>query len=109
MPPRFCVRQVQHYKRCLVANNDNKDKCKDEQEDVLAICPGFSLDIMKDNNLQKLKMEAINNQRYRNAMVVSDYNRGRTVANVPRKTWNDGNRNNTNATRTAHTVSPLGM
>ena len=39
-------------------------------------------------------MEAINNKKYREAMSVSEYNIGRTVADVPRKTWNDGCRQN---------------
>ena len=60
----------------------------------MAICPGFSLDAMRNNNRQKMKMEALNNQMYRDVMVVPDYNRGRTVANVPRKNWNDGTRQN---------------
>ena len=37
-----------------------------------------------------MKVEALNNQQYRRAMDVPEYNQGRTVANVPRKTWNDG-------------------
>jgi hypothetical protein len=32
----------------------------------------------------------LNNKKFRDAMEVSSYNVGRTVANVPRKTWVDG-------------------
>ncbi len=35
-------------------------------------------------------MEALQNQKYRRAMEVADYNQGRTVANTTRRTWADG-------------------
>ena len=92
--PRFCIREVYNYKRCLVANDDSESKCIDEQQNVLGICPGFALDMIKNRNLQKLKMEQINNKKYKEAMVVGEYNVGRTVANVPRRTWSDGSRQN---------------
>ncbi len=41
-----------------------------------------------------MRIEALNNQKYRRAMEVPDYNQGRTVANVPRRTWIDGNADN---------------
>ena len=47
---------------------------------------------MKDNNLLKLKLEAQANSRYRQAMEVADYNKGRTVADVPKRSWADGER-----------------
>lgn len=37
-----------------------------------------------------MKQEALNNKKYRDVMQVPEYNAGRTVANVPRKTWVDG-------------------
>lgn len=37
-----------------------------------------------------MRLEALNNQKYRRAMEVADYNQGRTVANVGRRTWTDG-------------------
>jgi hypothetical protein len=32
----------------------------------------------------------MNNKKYRESMEVASYNVGRTVANVPRKSWADG-------------------
>lgn len=58
----------------------------------MAICPPWALDKMKDNQLLKRKLEAQNNQKYRRAMEVPAYNRGRTVADIPNKTWADGER-----------------
>ncbi len=88
--PRFCMRQISFYKRCLVANEEDSEKCQREQDDIISICPSFALDILKDQKLQLLKREAINNKIYRESMQVPSYNTGRTVANVPWKTWADG-------------------
>lgn len=45
---------------------------------------------MKKKQLAFLRLEALNNQKYRRAMDAADYNQGRTVANTARKTWTDG-------------------
>ena len=34
------------------------------------------------------------NKKYRNVMSVPSYNEGRTIADVPSKSWQDGNRHN---------------
>lgn len=90
--PRHCTRSVDAYKTCLIANDEDKNKCANEGKDILAICPPWALDKMKDNNSLKLKLEAQSNIRYREAMEVKDYNRGRTIADIPNKTWSDGER-----------------
>lgn len=68
--PRHCVRQVQIYKRCLLGNDQDKGKCKPEAESILAICPAFALDQMKESNYGRLKQEALDDQKYRRAMAV---------------------------------------
>jgi hypothetical protein len=47
---------------------------------------------MKDNQRLKLKLEAQANQNYRRLITVPEYNQGRTVADVPLRSWNDGER-----------------
>ena len=47
---------------------------------------------MKQKKLAILKDEALSNKKYREAMEVPYYNKGRTVADVPLKSWQDGNR-----------------
>ena len=63
--PRHCTRSVDTYKTCLIANDDNKDKCANEGSDILAICPPWALDKMRDNNKLKLKLEAQANISYK--------------------------------------------
>lgn len=90
--PKHCTRTVDTYKTCLIANDDDKQKCKHEGEDILAICPPWALDKMKENQRLKLKLEAQANQKYRRSIEVPEYNQGRTVADVPLRSWADGER-----------------
>lgn len=88
--PRFCQRTIAAYKRCLVSNEDSEAKCAPEQVNILGVCPNFALDGLRQKKLITMKNEAINNQLYREVMDVPAYNKGRTVANTTRRTWNDG-------------------
>lgn len=90
--PKHCTRTVDAYKTCLIANDDDKQKCGHEGENILAICPTWALDKMKDNERLKLKVEAQANQKYRKVIEVSAENQGRTVADVSNKSWADGER-----------------
>jgi len=54
--PKHCVRTVETFRTCLIANDDDKKKCEHEGSDILAICPPWALDKMKDNNRLKLKL-----------------------------------------------------
>lgn len=90
--PRHCTRTVDSYRTCLIANDDDKNKCAHEGQDILAICPPWALDKMQENQRLKLKLEALANQKYRKVIEVADYNQGRTVADVPLKSWADGER-----------------
>lgn len=47
---------------------------------------------MKDNRSLMLKLEAQANKKYKQVMEVPEYNKGRTVADVPSKSWADGER-----------------
>ena len=47
---------------------------------------------MKDNERLKLKTEALANLKYRKVIEPSAENQGRSVADVPSKTWADGER-----------------
>ena len=90
--PRHCTRTVDTYKTCLIANDDNKDKCANEGNDILSICPPWAVDKMKDNNTLKMKLEADANNKLKTVMEVPEYNKGRTIADIPQRTWADGER-----------------
>ncbi|KAL4430322.1 hypothetical protein ABPG74_019481 [Tetrahymena malaccensis] len=88
--PRPCVRTIQNYRRCQMVNGT--EKCNSEAQDILAICPNWALDHMKEKVRFYTKALAINNQTYLRAMQVEDYNKGRTTADVAPKTWIHGTR-----------------
>ena len=88
MMPRACDRQVFFYRRCKIANGE--DKCQEEAQNVLDICTTFALDGLRKKKINNLKFEAIDNEQYKAAMTVGPYNVGRTVANISTKTHIDG-------------------
>eukprot|EP01016_Furgasonia_blochmanni_P021905 TRINITY_DN2401_c0_g1_i1.p2 TRINITY_DN2401_c0_g1~~TRINITY_DN2401_c0_g1_i1.p2 ORF type:complete len:321 (-),score=116.07 TRINITY_DN2401_c0_g1_i1:191-1153(-) len=88
--PRACVRQIQNFKRCAMINGD--EKCEEEINNLMDICPTWALDTMKEKGRFLLKVRAIQNQQYRRAMEVAEYNQGRTPADVSDRTWVDGTR-----------------
>ena len=92
--PKHCLRTKSLYKKCLIANDDDKKLCENEGNDILAICPSFALDSMKEKNKLRLKVEAMSNKKYHSAMDVPEYNKGRTVADVPKRDWSFGERAN---------------
>jgi hypothetical protein len=47
---------------------------------------------MKENQRFKLKLEAQANLKLKKVMEVPEYNKGRTVADVPLRDWTDGER-----------------
>jgi len=90
--PRACVRTLSVYKRCEMINGATK--CKKEGQEILEICPNWALDEIKSKNRFLKKAQAIQNKQYREAMEISEYNKGRTNADVSDKTWKDGTRFN---------------
>lgn len=92
--PKHCIRQLTSYKTCLIANEDEKSKCQHEANEILAICPAFALRSMTENQKLKLKLEAQSNLKYKSVMVVPEYNQGRSIAELPRRSAEYGERTN---------------
>lgn len=92
--PRFCEREIRKYRTCVVANDQNQNVCQQEQDNIVAVCPQWALHNLKEKKLGLIKLEVLNNKRYREAMVIAPYNQGRTVADVPLRRWEDGTREN---------------
>ena len=88
--PKGCVRTIQNLRRCVMVNG--KQKCKEEANEISRICPNWALDSMMEKQKFALKVRAIVNQQYKDVMEVSEYNKGRTAADVAEKTWIDGTR-----------------
>jgi hypothetical protein len=60
----------------------------------MEVCPTHSLEAMKESKKWYLRAKAIDNQTYRRAMAVSDYNKGRSVSELKLKDWSYGTSKN---------------
>lgn len=91
--PRGCIREMRKFKSC-VAEKGAESSCQTEKDDIVAICPNWVLDSMREKKKWTQRAEAIDNEVYRRAMEVSDYNKGRTVSDLTIKNWSYGTRKN---------------
>lgn len=57
--PRPCVRSIQVYKRCEMINGE--DKCEQERNEIMDICPNWALDELKEKTRFIAKVQAIQN------------------------------------------------
>ena len=80
--PLACIRPLQKFNRCKMINGE--DKCHEEADAFLAYCPNPALSAMRNQKLMKEKHRQIQLADYRKAIEVSEYNKGRTIADVPR-------------------------
>jgi len=90
--PRGCAREVRAYKMCT-AEKGSKN-CFNEKIAIMEVCPDHVLSGLREKKKWFLRAQAIDNQTYRRAMSVSDYNKGRTVTDLKLKTWVDGTAKN---------------
>lgn len=86
--PRGCQRELRKYHNCKSSNPESE--CFNEKISIMEVCPTHSLDAMKENKKWYLRAKAIDNQTYRRAMTVSDYNKGRSVSDIKLKDWTFG-------------------
>jgi len=56
----------------------------------MEVCPDHVLEELREKKKWHARAEVIDNETYRRAMQVSDYNRGRSVTELKLKTWEYG-------------------
>jgi len=56
----------------------------------MEVCPDHVLELLREKKKHMLRAEVIDNETYKRAMQVSDYNRGRSVSQLQLKTWDHG-------------------
>jgi hypothetical protein len=56
----------------------------------MEVCPDHVLEGLKEKKKWYLRAETIDNETYKRAMVVGDYNKGRSVTDLKLKTWEFG-------------------
>ena len=57
---------------------------------IMEICPDHVLEGLREKKKWFARAEVIDNETYRRAMQVGDYNRGRSVSDLKLKTWEHG-------------------
>lgn len=84
--PRGCFREIRNYQACA------KDgaECLEKKISIMEVCPDHILEGLRERKKWLLRAELIDNETYRRAMEVSDFNRGRSVSDLKLKTWEHG-------------------
>jgi hypothetical protein len=79
--PKGCSREINKYKKCV---NDRKDvaKCVDQKINIMEVCPKWVLEALREKKRVLMRATLIDNETYRRAMRVSDYNRNRTLRDI---------------------------
>ena len=88
MIPRGCYREIRKYQMCAAENSS--DACVNDKISIMEVCPEHVLEGLKEKKKWYLRAEAIDNETYKRAMKVGDYNRGRSVSDLELKTWAHG-------------------
>ena len=86
--PRGCYREIRQYHLC----NDkaNPEACFQEKINIMEVCPDHVLEGLREKKKHMLRAESIDNETYKRAMTVSDFNQGRSVSELKLKTWDYG-------------------
>ena len=92
MIPKGCYREIRKYQSCTA--NSGKDKCFNEKISIMEVCPDHVLEGLRERRKWYLRAEAIDNETYKRAMTVGDYNRGRSVTDLDVKDWSFGHPRN---------------
>ncbi len=83
--PKGCGRQIFNYKKC-VKKNGQPNKCFEEKMNIMEICPKWVLEELRERKRVLLRATMIDNETYRRAMKVEDYNKGRSLSDISEST-----------------------
>lgn len=86
--PRGCAKEIRKYHLCK--ENNPAQECFNEKISVMEVCPDHALVGMREQKKWYLRAKVIDNQTYRRAMTVSEYNKGRSVSDLTLKDWSYG-------------------
>ena len=86
--PRGCFREIRKYQSC--SKEAGAEKCLAQKISIMEVCPDHVLEGLREKKKWMLRAQVIDNETYRRAMEVSDYNRGRSVSDLTLKTWEAG-------------------
>jgi hypothetical protein len=88
MIPRGCYKEIRNYQKCVDASS--KDACFADKISIMEVCPEHVLEALREKKKWYLRAEMIDNDTYKRAMTVSDFNKERSVSDLKLKTWDYG-------------------
>lgn len=83
--PKGCYREIRKY---------HAEKTIEAKISIMEVCPDHVLEGLREKRKWYLRAQTIDNQTYKRAMTVSDYNKGRSVADLEVKDWSYGHPKN---------------
>ena len=86
--PRGCYKEIRKYQLC--ASNKGKEACFNDKISIMEVCPDHVLEGLREKKKFYLRAELIDNETYKRAMSVGEYNRNRSVSDLKLKTWEYG-------------------
>ena len=90
--PKGCHREIRKYHYC--SEEKGKDACFKEKIDIMEVCPDHVLEALREKKKWYLRAQYIDNETYKRAMIIGDYNKGRSVSDLKLKTWDYGKAKN---------------
>lgn len=86
--PRGCYREIRKFQIC--SQKKNAEQCFNDKLSIMEVCPDHVLEGLQEKKKWYLRAEVIDNQTYKRAMTVSDFNKGKSVSDLQLKTWEHG-------------------
>ena len=78
--PKGCLREINQYKSCVKTHK--KEECFDQKINIMEVCPKWVLEALREKKRFAMRATLIDNQTYRRAMRVSEYNEGRNLKSI---------------------------
>lgn len=79
--PKGCGREIFNYKKCVKTRKE-ASKCLDEKINIMEVCPKWVLEALRERKRVILRATLIDNETYRRAMKVENYNKGRSLSDI---------------------------
>jgi len=86
--PRGCYKEIRKYQLC--SSKASPDACINDKISIMEVCPDHVLEGLKEKKKWYLRAEVIDNETYKRAMSVGEYNKGKSVSDLQLKTWEYG-------------------
>jgi hypothetical protein len=78
--PRGCTKEIRKYQIC--AHEKGAEACFADKISIMEVCPDHVLEALREKKKWYMRAELIDNDTYKRAMIVSDFNKHRSVSDL---------------------------